>query len=309
MNNTQQGYQLFATGDNKYLQLAINCAASLKYWDKKRPIQLVTDNTSTVTRKSLKKLFDTITLVSKDAFFCGPLIKLKMYEHAIYPETLFVDADCLLLKSDIDRYWELLSNNYDVTTPGNYLSTGEWYEMRIEKICEIAQTDRILKMNSGVFYFKKNENSRKFFASAISAVTELGNFTGYIHREVGLPDEPYFGIAFARENLVPFPVMDENGNGLMISTIKSSNHRFDPLLGTCEFVKQERAVSPSLCHFVGLRPSLEYQELSKQYRRLLEVPQISAMEECLGWITPRLAPKRLKNWLSGNGVRLAAWRK
>ncbi|MDV7212863.1 glycosyltransferase family protein [Azotobacter beijerinckii] len=199
MNNTQQGYQLFAVGDNKYLQLAINCATSIKYRDKNRPIQLVTDNTSTLTRKSLKKLFDTITIVSTDAFFCGPLIKLKMYEYAIYPETLFVDADCLLLKNDIDRYWSSLSSGYDVTTPGNYFSTGEWYKMRIERICEIAQIDKTLKMNSGIFYFKKNETSKKLFTSAISAATELGNFTGHIHRGAGLPDEPYFGIAFARE--------------------------------------------------------------------------------------------------------------
>lgn len=309
MNNIKQGYQLFAIGDKKYLQLATNCAASIKYWDKKRPIQLVTDNPNTLTKKTLKKLFDTITIISADSFFCGPLIKLKMYEHSIYPETMFVDADCLLLKNDIDRYWELLSNSYDVTTPGNYLSTGEWYKMRIEKICKIAQTPRILKMNSGVFYFKKNEISGKFFASAISAVTELGNFTGHIHRGAGLPDEPYFGIAFARENLVPFPITDENGNGLMISTIKSMDHRFTPLPGTCEFIKEERRVSPSLCHFVGLQPSIEYQELSKQYRHFLGVPQISAIEEYLGWITSRLTSKKLKIWLSGNRARLAARRK
>lgn len=306
MDNAKQGYQLFAIGERKYLQLAINCAASIKYWDKNRPIQLVTDNKNISKKESLKKLFDNITTISVEPFFRGPLIKLKMYEHSIYPETMYVDADCLLLKNDIDHYWNLLSKNYNTTTPGTYLSSGEWYKMRIEKICEIAQTARILKMNSGVFYFKKNETSKEFFASAISAATELGNFTGHIHRGTGLPDEPYLGIAFARENLVPLPIIDETGNGLMISTIKSRDHRFKPFPGNCEFIKEEKKVSPSLCHFVGLKPTLEYRELSKQYRALLGIPQPSIIEEYLTKITSRLT---LKKWFSGKGIRLAAWRK
>ena len=112
-----QGYQLIATGPEKYLALAANCAASIKHWDPNRKIQLLTD-ASAEQLTQYDGLFDDITLYTPDSEFLGPMIKLKMFDYAIYDETMFVDADCLFLKVDIDNYWDKLSAEYDVTVPG-----------------------------------------------------------------------------------------------------------------------------------------------------------------------------------------------
>ena len=264
MNTSGQGYQLLAVGDLKYLNLAIRCAASIKCRDKARPIQLVTDLPSDIVQ-NYPRLFDDITSIVVEPEFAGPLIKLKMYEFSIYQETLFVDADCLLMKDDIDLYWKEMSSRYVVTTPGTRRSEGEWYKTSIEKICDLAKTSSIVQMNSGVLYFKRNERAKVFFDTAIGLVSELGNFTGHIHQGRGLPDEPYLAIAFSRCNVDPMPVVNAEGNGLMVSTIGSSDFIFDSRAGVCRFKKGDKEVSPTICHFVGLRPEDEYERLSKEF--------------------------------------------
>lgn len=258
-----QGYQLIATGPTKYLDLAVRCAASIKYWDPKRRIQLLTDVEPELIAQ-YKGLFDDITPYANSTEFLGPMIKLQMYDYAIYDETMFIDADCLILKGDMDSYWERLSRSYEVTVPGKWSSDGEWYGMQISEMCELANVAKLVKMNSGVLYFKHGSVAESFFNTAKELFRRLGNFANHIHRGLGPADEPYLALAFGVEALNPFPVLDEKGNAWMVSTIGSSEHNLDAFSGKPTFVKGGE-LSPTVSHFIGLSPLPVYEKLCKQF--------------------------------------------
>ncbi|MBZ2163621.1 hypothetical protein [Alteromonas stellipolaris] len=260
---TSQGYQLIATGPEKYLELAVRCAASIKHWDPRRRIQLLTDATSEQLAQ-YKELFDDITPYENEHEFLGPMIKLQMFDYAIYSETMFVDADCLILKGDMDLYWDSLSESYDVAVPGEWKSDGEWYGMEISDMCKLAKIDKLVKMNSGVLYFRKNEVAESFFNTAKGLFRNLGNFANHIHRGLGPADEPYLALAFGVNGLNPFPIHDDKGNGWMISTIGSSEHNMDAFSGSPSFVKGGM-ISPTISHFIGLSPLPIYEKLCNQF--------------------------------------------
>lgn len=256
-----QGYQLIATGAEKYLQLAAACAASIRYWDSTRPIQLVTDRTDLGDHAPL---FDIVTPYTPRAGFEGPAVKLRMFEFGVFDETMFVDADCLMMKPDIGRYWDELSAHHDVTTPGLWKTSGGWYGTTIEAMLKTAGVERLVKMNSGAFYFKRNRAGRAFFRAVSEIHTELGNFTNHVHRGVGFSDEPTFAVAFGKLGVEPFRMVDDDGAAWMISTINTRDWELSPTAGTPRFYKW-RTMSPTLVHFVSLEPQPHFSELCDFY--------------------------------------------
>ena len=275
-----QGYQLIATGAERYLRLAAACAASIRYWDPSRPIQLVTDIPELGRYAGL---FDVVTPYTPRAGFEGPAVKLRMHEFGVFEETMFVDADCLMMKSDIGRYWNDLSAHHDVTTPGLWFTKGGWYGTTIEEMLKVAGVPRLVKMNSGVFYFKKNRVADDFFLAANDIYTELGNFTNHIHHGLGAADEPTFAVTFGRLGVEPYSVMDADGSSWMTSTYKTSDWRLSPTNGDPRFWKGVD-VSPTLVHFVGLQPQPHFSELSDFY---------------LNWADQQRSPQsRLQRWVS-----------
>ena len=69
-----QGYQIIATGHQKYLDMAMNCARSLKLFDPDRPIQLVTDLT---VSQSAIDIYDFITPLSTLRLLWRPSCKAR----------------------------------------------------------------------------------------------------------------------------------------------------------------------------------------------------------------------------------------
>jgi hypothetical protein len=267
----KQGYQLMAVGQQKYIDIAIHCAASLRYYDQSRPIQLVTDR-SAAALGLYAELFDVISPYVANERFKGPMIKVQAYEYAVFDETIFVDADCLLMKGDMDAYWNRLSQDYDVTVPGNWRSKGPWYGMQIEDMCRLADVSRLVQMNSGSFYFKKSAKAKLFFDTAIELENTLGNFTNHIHRGIGPSDEPLLAVTFGKLNFEPFEVLSSDHSGWMVSTIKGNDYSLGAFGGVPAFSKGERVVSPSLVHFVGLEPYALYLHLSREFLNHFRLP-------------------------------------
>jgi hypothetical protein len=255
-----QGYQIIATGHQKYLEMAENCIRSLKLFDPSRPIQLVTD--LSVSRKLLN-LCDYITPYRLSEYSGGPLVKLEMLDYAIFDETIFVDADCLMLNSGINPYFDSLSSNHSVACPGEWKSSGSWYGMSIANICSAASVKRLLRINSGALFFKKDEASNKFFLTAKSLYAELGNISGKLHKSLTASDEIYLAIAFEKCRLSSFPISSDEGLALMISTLNSTGFEVDVPAGRASFVKRGKKLAPILFHFIGLRPENVYYSCAK----------------------------------------------
>ena len=261
---TKQGYQLIATGQERYLHMAIDCALSIKYWDPERRIQLVTDSDSELLKKNAF-IFDVITEYEHDSDFIGPMTKLNSLDYTVFEETMFVDADCLFLKDDIDLYWNRLAE-YDVTVPGEKRADGEWYNMNISDMCRIGDTDYVLKMNSGSFFYKKNAKSKSVFDSAKHYYHSLGNFTHHVHRGIAPSDEPFLALAFGSHCIEPFPMFDDDRNALMISTVGTKNHTLSAFSGNPCFFKVGD-IYPTIVHFVGLFPNEIYKQLCSDFRK------------------------------------------
>jgi hypothetical protein len=258
-----QGYQIIAVGPARYLDLAAACAASLRLFDGSRPIQLVTDRKAAALRDSgYEHLFDDLMPAPVGPTAAGPIIKLHAYACAIYDETMFVDADCLLLKHDIDTYWSRLSAGYQATLPGHWRSQGEWYGMEIAAMCELAGISRLVQMNSGTIYFRRGKVGKSLFDTAQDLFERLGNFTRHIHAGTGAPDEPYLGMAMGALGLDPHPMRDEQCNSWMTATMNSLEVHVDATSGHPKLVKRHRTLSPSLCHFTNLFPRETYQRVA-----------------------------------------------
>ncbi len=258
-----EGYQLFATGKERYLELARNCARSLKHWDHSRPVQLVTDLRHCLQLPDTQ-LFDVVTSFSPREGYSGPLTKLQMLDHASFDCTMFVDADCLLLKPDIDRWWRQGRAGPGVAIAGNRRGKGPWYGMAIEEMCALAGVDTLVQMNSGAVYFQRGQVAEQFFGQAHQLYADLGNFTQHNHRLSGPPDEPYLALAMTRAGIAPVPVFAADGAAWMLSTVRSSAHALDAFDGQPRLTK-DRELSPSICHFVGLQPADLYQRLVAQF--------------------------------------------
>ncbi|WP_162875420.1 hypothetical protein [Sphingomonas crusticola] len=259
-----QGYQIIAIGPARYLDLAAACAASLRVFDGSRPIQLVTDRDDAALRDSgYGHLFDDFTPAPTDAP-AGPIIKLHAYDCAIYDETMFVDADCLLLKRDIDTYWSRLSADYQATLPGHWRREGQWYGMDIAEMCRLARIARLVQMNSGTFYFKRGLIGKSLFDTARALFGRLGNFTRHIHGGTGAPDEPYLAMAMGMLGLDPHPMRDEQCNSWMTATMNSLEVHVDATSGRPALVKRHRTLSPSLCHFTNLFPREAYDRVARE---------------------------------------------
>lgn len=255
-----EGYILVAFGEQKYIDIAIHAATSLRYFDKKRKIQLITDRRQSEIH-SFKFLFDHIDQIEIDSNYPGALQKILVYEFARYDYNIFIDADCLLLKDDIDLWWDYCKHEQlPVGFIGNYVNKGIWYGTSIETMCRLASTNKILQMNSGAFYFKKCDVAQRFFFLVKSLANEL-EILRFMHQG-GITDEPFFGLAYSIMELNPIPFLTSERYGLMISTVNSKDFVFDWENRKFHFIKNATGdnifVYPTIIHFVDLNPKTEY---------------------------------------------------
>jgi hypothetical protein len=254
-----RGYQLIATGQAKYVDLAAACAASLRIWDGTRPIQLVTD--LDLTGYPDRALFDHVTTCVPDPDLFGAMVKLRAYDLSIFDDTMFIDADCLLLKPDMDRHWDdLLARDFAIV--GHWRETGEWYDMAVADMCRAAGIARLVQLNSGGMWFRKGETAAAVFAEAKALFARLGNFTRHIHHGGAASDEPYLGLAMGVLGVDPYPLRDAAGRAWITSTHRVPELQLDALSGETALVRPDRIVSPSICHFVSLRPRELYDRLA-----------------------------------------------
>jgi len=267
-----EGYLLIAVGAQKYADMAVNCAKSIRHFDPKRPIQILADGLSFSKQDSA--LFDYIDRFDRQARFRATLSKLAMNTHSRFKKTLFVDADCLMFGDGIDDHWRELSK-YSVGVPGVRLTEGEWWGADISELLKETGLPYIVQMNSGVVYFDDSKKSHQLFSTARSVLRKYGHFITVFHTGAH-PDEPFFGLAFGYREMEPYPIVHNRVGCLMVSTINGSGYAIDLDHENFSFLKGQRHVSPSLVHFSGLQPQDEYAKLcqyieGKRYTRTVPV--------------------------------------
>ncbi|GGC74422.1 hypothetical protein GCM10011504_59330 [Siccirubricoccus deserti] len=129
--------------------------------DPKRPVCLIHEDTLTLSRDD-RLFFDRTVVIAKDAKFPHVMNKIRVFDTSPYEKSMFVDADCLLVKTDIDTYWAAAATRHFSITGGKRQS-GEWKGIEVKDVLQAQGIDYLIQMNAGVFYFDKSREAQGFF--------------------------------------------------------------------------------------------------------------------------------------------------
>ena len=204
----KEGYILIATNQQKFLELALNLALSIKLKDnKKRPIALLYDNRINIPEK-YKKYFDILIKKNKeDNEIYGTTNKILLFKYSPFERTMYIDSDCLMVKKDISIIWKKL-RRYNFTVMGHKVIAGTCgcWNLNIKEVIKKLHLSYMIHFNGGVIYFDKSELSLNVFKKIKeyykNAIDVLGcRFRGTYN------DEPFICVAMGYFCLKPFPMV------------------------------------------------------------------------------------------------------
>ncbi|MBO1073527.1 glycosyltransferase family protein [Roseomonas marmotae] len=276
---SEEGYLLLATGPAKYVEMARNLAASIRVMDGTRRICLVHDENAELGPQD-RKLFDDFSVLEDHPLYPGFMNKIRLFKTSPYQRAMFVDVDCLLMKRDIDAYWEMM-RPYPFAITGGRRTSGEWKGADIARLLQQEGAPYLVQMNSGVFSFDQSPAAAQFFEGLNDYYLRRREHLGVgLHR--GKPaqtDEIYIGLWMGLNGL-------DSCNGrigdasLMVSTWRAFGMRFDPAHGISVIRKPRRSIagiptpifgwdriSPTFVHFIGLKPRRQYDRLARYFRQ------------------------------------------
>lgn len=272
-----QGYLALATGPRKYVDLAMNLASSIKVMDPTRRVCLVHDETTDIPDEA-HQLFDDFAVLAADPAYRPILNKIRLFDYSPYDQSLFVDADCLLVRHDVSSYWARCATAPFAIT-GEVMTSGIWKGNQVSDLLRRYEAPYVVKMNSGVFYFDKSEASRSFFAHLNALYREHSEDLVALDGPWRHEDELFFGVAMGRTGLLPTLGSDEAGNTIMATTWRAPVCRVEASRGWSVLYKPTgfyagipvlprgfRRLSPTFMHFIGLKPKGLYTRLSRHFR-------------------------------------------
>lgn len=274
-----QGYITLALGDPAYYTMAENLAASIKVMDPDRPICLVHDQDAVLSPEALW-LFDHLIPLPADPDYPTVVNKFKLFALSPYDRSMFVDADCLMVKRDIDRYWALGAGSI-FTIPGAIRRDGEWKGRQIPDLMREEGVDHIVQVNAGVFCFDKSDACRDFFDGLNRFYRERKHALAVnTHRgRRKYSDEMFLSIYMAKIGMRPWQRDQSQRDSWMVTTYRSLVLRMNPRSQTALIVKPTgylfgiavlptgfTRLSPTFAHFVGLKPAATYARLAAAFR-------------------------------------------
>jgi hypothetical protein len=272
-----EGYLILATGPVEYADMARNLAASLRVMDPARSICLVHDQAFAPTGQDTQ-LFDHFSLLSEDPRFAGVMNKLRLFPASPYERTMYVDADCLLIKSDIDVYWDM-ARAHPFAITGAKRTQGKWKGVDVAELLRQERAPYLVQMNAGVFCFDKSAAAADLFAGLndfyLRRMDHLG--VGLHHGKQTQNDEIYIGLWMGLNGLEGCGG-GFGGNTWMASTWGAFGMTLKPERGVSVIRKLNRSIlgrpnpiggwarlSPSFVHFIRLRPRRKYNRLAAYF--------------------------------------------
>lgn len=279
-----QGYVTVAYGARKFFEMAANLALSVKLNDPKRPVSLIHKKDAPPPAEVAAQ-FDRCVPFERDDY-PGVAIKLAIYEPTPYRETFYIDADCLVMKPDMDRHWKKFAAS-DFNIAGEVRTSGSAYGCDIEKMMAAAGVPYFIDANSGIIFYRKSAEAAKVFeaARALLASRHPDLMETRARRGDGVGDQPLFAGAMAQSGIRPVSYEPEEGT-IMATTWRASGIEFDLEKGASRLKKPTGfrlfdrlwakgwvAHDTTVAHFIELKPLAEYQRLSDWLRDRFGVPK------------------------------------
>ena len=279
---SRQGYLTVALDFDRYVDMAVNLAFSIRHFDKTRPICLVHNDKVQIPQIARKVFTHFVCLAPREGYL-GCMNKIRLDEVSPFAETMYVDADCLLVKDDIDRHLRKMETQYFSMT-GDKRTSGRWNSLDIDDVRKQFSFPHVIQMNSGVFYFRKGKETSRFFDRLRALYRDHRDVLSNIHqgRTGQYADEPFFGVAMAEFGLDPLAGTPGSGS-LMVTTWRARNCAFHPAQGLSRIDKPASywfgipylprswvRHSPTIAHFIALKPRQLYERTSQYFREHAE---------------------------------------
>lgn len=284
-SSPHQGYVTMAYGARKFFEMAANLALSVKLNDPSRPVTLLYKNAGELP-EDVAAHFDYCAPFENPEAYPGVTIKLGIYEPTPYAEAMYVDADCLIMKKDMNRHWAKYGVQ-DFNLSGATCTSGVEYGCDVKAMMAAAGVDYFVAGNCGVLFFRKNAGGEKVFQDARSYLREghPALIETRPRRGDGLSDQPYFSAAMAKNRLRPVSYSPEEGT-VMATTYLARNIDFDLASASAKLKKPAGfrimnrlwakgwvAHDTSIAHFINLKPVHIYQRLSDWLRDRFGLPR------------------------------------
>lgn len=191
-----RGFVTIATGNEKYYQMALRLLKSYRnHTSMDAPFAIICDRETPET-----VFFDQTVILENPAY--SYLDKLSLYRYAPYDETIFIDADSLVL-SDPSGLWKDFADGDDVSCYGCTYpldSDRAWFTY---DGCREYKKDIpfLIDLHGGIYYLRKGQRCTSIFQAAI-ALAE--NYSQYSFRTFENPaDEPVLAMSLAIHNSRP----------------------------------------------------------------------------------------------------------
>lgn len=192
-----RGFVTIATGNEKYYELAHNLLLSYrKYASDCTPFALICDRHTPET-----KSFDQVIIMQEPNY--SYMDKLLLYRYSPFDETIFIDADSLIL-GDLRGLWGDFSDADDVSCYGctyplesdrawfSYEGTGKYK----------ASIKYLVDLHGGIYYFRKSDRCTAIFETAIELAEQ---YHQYSFRHFEQPaDEPVMAMSLAIHHSLPY---------------------------------------------------------------------------------------------------------
>lgn len=234
----KRGFVTIATGAEEYYKLAASLYLSYKkFGSGKTPFALICDK-----ENEYSALFDDVVLIQD--FRRSTIDKLLMY-HSPYEESIFLDADILILNA-IDDLWDIFSKGDDVgvfgcTYPAD--SRRGWFTYDGCGKYK-SQVHFMIDMNGGIVYFRKSDRAESIFSTAFRLVEEYSDFDFKRFKEPA--DEPVMALSMVLHDCHP---VDFSYNQIIIPGMKkrvTTDYEGNIYIG-------RKKVQAKLIHFSNIR--------------------------------------------------------
>ena len=239
---TEKGFLTIAIGD-KFRRLATCLIKSYRLTQSKTPFFVVTDRED----KELGALFDGLIVDRSEEGLAGFLHKLNMYQNSPCRETIFIDADCIIVKN-IDRYWELFEQSGQSvsvfgTQGDSEEDAGSFFNFPYAS--ERYGLENFPLFNGGVYYFKKSDTAERVFAKAKELVPAY-DALGCQRLRGNINEEPLMSLGMGLHGQ---QATLDTDNTAMFCTPGLTDLDIDVFRQTCRFLKHGTPVFPSTMHW------------------------------------------------------------
>jgi hypothetical protein len=202
-----RGYLTMAARQERFLEMAVDMSLSLREHTG-LPIALAADEPlAALAQTRYAGVFDRVTLIPR-RFREGRALKYGSAEASPFEETLFVDADCIVL-GPLDDLFESLAS-HEMAMIGEHLTPGQdriHHGFSTSSLIRRFGLDTYLKTNSGLFCFRRSaalEIMEECRACYVDEVVKRLRWTTLFGKWLG--DELAFGIVGGRRKLGTLPL-------------------------------------------------------------------------------------------------------